>query len=115
MIDAIKIGAATFFGIVAILALTWLFQGNDVFLYKTFAPEYEATRRQTFEQSKAYNEGMVQELQNMQFEYERADPYHRAALASIILHRAADYDRSQLPLDTRAFLSKLTAAQEESR
>jgi len=87
-------------GIIALagfLGLIWIIQGNDFFLYKTFAPKYEAVRRQTFEQSKAYNQGMVQELQNMQFQFIQADKEHKAALASVILHRAADYDESAMP------------------
>ena len=51
---------------VLMFGLTWAVQGNDFFMYKVFAPKYEQVRRTTFEQSKAYNQGMVQELQNMQ-------------------------------------------------
>lgn len=92
---------------VALLALTWAAQGNDFFLYKVFAPEYEQVRRETFEESKAYRQGMVQELQNMRFEYVRADPEHKAALAAIILHRAADFPAEVMPPDLRAFVSGL--------
>ena len=90
-----------------ILGLTWVAQGSDFFMYKVFAPKMEQVRRETFEQSKAYNQGMIQELQNMQFEYVKADKDHQAALASIILHRAADYDESKLPSDLREFVQKL--------
>lgn len=38
--------------IVVLLGITWGLQGADFFLYKTFAPKYEAVRRDTFEQSK---------------------------------------------------------------
>ena len=38
-------------------ALGWIATGNEFFLTKTFAPKFEAVRRTTFEQSKAYNEG----------------------------------------------------------
>ena len=95
--------------VVVVLGLTWLGQGNDFFLYKVFAPKYEQVRRETFEQSKAYNQGMVQELQNMQFEYVKASPEHKAALASIILHRAADFDLNQpsVPADLREFIEQL--------
>ena len=94
-------------GLVFVLALGWLFQGNDFFMYQMFAPKYEGVRRQVFEQSKAYNQGMIQELQNMQFEYVQADQGHKDALASIILHRAADYDVNRLPADLREFIEKL--------
>lgn len=94
-------------GVAALLGFVWLIQGNDFFLYKVFAPKYEQVRRETFEQSKAYNQGMIQELQNMQFEYVKADKEHQAALASVILHRAADYNENKLPGDLRAFINQL--------
>jgi len=93
--------------VIALLALTWVLQGNHFFLYKYFASKQEQVRREVFEQSKAYNQGVIQELQNMQFEYEKAAPEHKAALASIILHRAADYDENKLPSDLRVFISNL--------
>ena len=79
-------------------------------MFKYFAPKMEQVRRETFEQSKAYNQGMIQELQNMQFEYIQADSIHRAMLSSTILHRAADYDMEKLrtaSLDLYDFIQKL--------
>lgn len=96
-------------GVVAFLGLIALLQGEDFFLYRYFAPKYEQVRRETFEQTKSYNQGMVQELQNMQFQYEQADAGHKPALAAIILHRAADYDESRLPGDLRTFIHSLRA------
>jgi len=93
--------------IVIVLGLSWVFTGNDFFLYKYFAPKQEAVRRQVFEQSKAYNQGMIQELQNMQFQYLQTDKDHQAALAGIILHRAADYDIDKLPPDLYSFIQTL--------
>lgn len=103
--------------IVLLLGLNWLFQGNDFFLYKTFAPKYEQVRRETFEQSKAFNQGMIQELSNMQFEYVKAAPEHKAALASIILHRTADFDldQPQVPNDLRVFIAELRKQRSISR
>jgi hypothetical protein len=93
--------------LVLILGLDWVVQGNEFFLYKTFAPKMEQARRETFEQSKAYTQGQIQELQNMQFEYVKATPEQKVALASIILHRAADFDESKLPTDLKLFISNL--------
>ncbi len=94
--------------LVLMLLFTWLVQGNDWFMYKVFAPKYEQVRRETFEQSKAYNTGMIQELQNMQFKYEsEKDPKAKAALASIILHRSADYPMEKMPTDLQSFIEKL--------
>ena len=94
-------------GLVLFLGLIWLFQGNDFFLYKVFAPKYEQVRRETFEESKAYRQGMIQELQNMQFEYIKADSTHKTALASIILHRAADFPEEDMPADLRTFIRSI--------
>lgn len=94
-------------GIIFVLGITWVAQGNDFFLYKVFAPRYEQVRRETFEQSKSYNQGMIQELENMEFEYVKADNEHKDALRSIILHRAADYDVNKMPVDLRNFIQSL--------
>jgi len=90
-----------------LIGLIWVLEGNNFFLYKVFAPKYESVRRETFEQSRAYNQGMVQELQNMQFEYVQATPQKQDALASIILHRVADYDENKLPSNLQTFVWQL--------
>jgi hypothetical protein len=102
-------GVGVFLGVtVGFLGLLWAFQGNDFFLlYRYFAPKYEQVRRETFEQTKSYNQGMIQELQNMQFEYQLASPQQRVALKGIILHRAADYPQDKLPVDLRNFINDL--------
>jgi hypothetical protein len=79
------------------------------FLYKYWAPKNEVVRRHVFEQTPSYVKGMVQELQNMQFQYEQADDAHKAALADLILHRAAGFNLEDpdVPADLRAFVQKL--------
>ena len=91
------------------LAMTWAAQGNSWFMFKVFAPKYEQVRRDTFEQSKAYRQGMVQEVQNMQFAYEQASPEHKTALRSIILHRVADFPQDALTPDLKTFIEGLKA------
>lgn len=95
--------------VVALLLLGWVVGGNSFFLYRYFAPRYEQTRRQVFEQSRAFNQGMVQELENMQFEYEKAEPKEQAALRSIILHRASGYNMDDpiVPASLRSFIQTL--------
>ena len=102
-----KILGLCLLGLVCILGLGWLGQGNDFFMYKFFAPKQEAVRRQVFEQTKSYNQGMIQELQNMEFEYVKADKEHQAALADLILHRAADYPEESMPPDLQSFIRDL--------
>jgi dsRNA-specific ribonuclease len=97
--------------IVGLLALIWGVQGNDFFMYKVFAPKYEQVRRQTFEETKSYRQGMIQELQNMQFEYEKTnDKSAKDRMASIILHRSADFPEADMPSDLRSFISGLRIA-----
>lgn len=115
MFKAIVAGVGS---IVAILALSWVVMGNDFFLYQYFAPKQEAVRRQVFETSRAFNQGMVQELENMQFEYvKQADPEAKAALADVILHRASGYnlDDPIVPASLRSFIAKLKQERLEAR
>ena len=58
---------------------------------------------------------MIQELQNMQFQYVKAEEAHKDALASIILHRVADYDESKLPKDLQTFVQQLRRERAESK
>ncbi|TRZ51549.1 hypothetical protein D4R99_04245 [bacterium] len=104
-----------FTALTIVFGLAWVIQGNDFFMYKVFAPKYEQVRRETFEQSKAYNQGMIQELQNMQFQYLQANPEQQQALAFIILHRVADFDVNKLPADLRGFIEQLKRDQSSSQ
>ncbi len=95
--------------------LGFLVTGGDLAIYKFWAPKQEQVRREVFEQTKSYRQGMIQELQNMQFDYVKAAPEHQAALASIILHRAADVPADALTHDLNAFIQKLKQDQSASR
>lgn len=104
--------AVVIVAVVGVLGLTWLIQGNEFFMYKYFGPRREAVRRQIFETSRAFNQGMVQELQNMQFDYVKlgaGQVNEKAALASIILHRSSGFnlDDPIVPTDLRDFINGL--------
>jgi hypothetical protein len=107
------------FGIVLftlmIFALGVVVEGENFFMYKIFAPAYASVEREVFENTKSYNQGMAQEIQNMQFEYVKASQEHKDALASIILHRTADFDVNKLPDDTRHFIEQLRQARLTSK
>lgn len=96
-----------FMFIVLLLGLTWIGQGNEFFLYQYFAPRFEQVRRDVFEQTKSYRQGMIQDLQRSQEEYILADDAHKDALASIILHRSADFPEEEMPPDLQAFIHQL--------
>jgi hypothetical protein len=107
MKSAFQIFAGCIAFVVLVFVLGFLFQGEDFILYRYFAPKQEAVRRQVFEQTKSYNQGYIQELQAMQFQYVQADKSAKAALADIILHRTADYPDAKLPPDLYAFIEQL--------
>jgi len=94
-------------GVLCVVALGWVLMANNLMMSNYFSPKQEAVRRKVFEQSKAYNQGMIQELQNMRFEYIQAKPEQQTALRSIILHRAADYPADSMPVDLYAFIQEL--------
>jgi len=93
--------------IILIVALTWFAQGNSFFMYKFFAPKTEQVRREVFEQSKAYRQGVVQELQNIMMEYPKASPEQKVALRVVALHKSADTPADALPPHVNAFISEL--------
>jgi hypothetical protein len=86
--------------LIAFIALLWVLAGNNLAMMKVFAPAAEAVRRETFEESKAYSDGMEKDLLAMQMEYVRANPEHRAALAALIKQRAAGYTPKSFALKT---------------
>lgn len=88
-------------------ALTWGLAAHNLALTSFFSPRYEDVRRKTFEQSKSFRTGAVQELQNMQFEYIKASPEHKAALASVIRRRALEVPSDAMPTDLQSFISNL--------
>lgn len=100
---ALAVGLALF----VIFALCWLVLANDTAQQAVFGPARENIRRETFEQSKAYRDGLAQELRSMQFEYIKAAPEHKAALANVILHKADSAAAGTLPADLEQFLAQL--------
>ena len=94
-----------------VCGLGWLATGNDFLLYKYFAPKQEAVRRQVFENTPSYTQGMIQELRNYQIEYISASTNHQAALASVILHQYAPFPDDKLPLDLQSFMQTIRQKQ----
>jgi hypothetical protein len=94
--------------LVAILALTWIAQGNDFFLYKAFAPKYEEVRRDTFEQSQAYVQGKITNLNRLRMNYESANSdAHRCAIRATALHEASTATENTLPDDLVTWINRL--------
>ena len=95
-----------------ITLFAWGMTGFDLAYVSFWKPKYENVERKVFENTKSYNQGMVQELQNMQFEYEQATPTQKEALKKIILHRAADFPEDKMPRSLRQFIQGLKSESE---
>lgn len=86
---------------------SWMARAGHLAQESVFAPAHEQVRRNTFEGSKAYRDGVVQELRSMQFAYLQAAPEHRAGLASVIRHKVAGVPVDAIPLDLQQFIQEL--------
>lgn len=83
------------FGIVAYnLGMQWF-----------FAPKFENVRRQTYENSQSYNDGMVQQLQLIYLEYKKSDKEGKEIIRSIVSRQYANFPQERLPGHLRAFVS----------
>ena len=101
--DVVRTVALAVAGVVTlltiILGLNWL-----------FGPAFEDVRRDVFESTRSYNQAKIQELAKYRLEYLRSDePLERAAIASTVRHRFADYDDAGLPEDLRDFLREVNS------
>jgi hypothetical protein len=97
----------TVVGVAAVGAIGWGVTYHELIFQSFFNPKFEDVRRNTFERSKSFRTGAVQELQNMQFEYVKASPEHKKALADIIRHRALEVPADAMPTDLQSFISNL--------
>ena len=92
---------------VVILGLTWVFEGNDFFLYKYFAPKRAVIERKVFEETPSYVRGNIQELEKQHMDYIKATPAQQAAMKPIILQEAAGINQDNLPPDLKSWISQL--------
>lgn len=107
----VKVAVISVVSVTMILGLVWISQGNDFFMYKVFAPKMEEVRRKTFEESKAFNDGMIQDLSRDQIEFIHSTPVQQHVMASTILHQYAGFDESKLPPNLQEFLHQLKQLQ----
>lgn len=107
MRDFLKLILSVFIGVLVVALLGWIATANQLGLAKVFGPAFEQTRRETFEQTKSFRDGNVQELRAMQYEYLQADPIHRAGLAAVIRHKAVGVPADAIPADLQLFLEQI--------
>lgn len=83
-------------GVVALLlfiGVIWGFTHFDLFYQQVFAPKYADIKRETFEHSKSYVHGMVNDLSDYKREYERtSDPDEKEQILNYIDSHFANFD-----------------------
>lgn len=97
----------TVVGVAAVGAFGWSVTYHELIFQSFFNPKFEDVRRNTFEQSKSFRDGSIQELENMRFEYVKASPEHKVALKDIIIHRATEVPEDALPQNLYNFIQGL--------
>lgn len=94
--------------VIGLGAIGWLAQGNQFFLYKIFAPQYEAVRRDVQIESRAYTEATIRNLYAYRRQYLAAKTDdERAALKNAALHEFGIFPQERLPADLRAWMIAL--------
>lgn len=76
-----------------------------------FAPRQEQVRREVFEQTKSYRQGIEQELQQEQLDYARGTAEQKAAIASVVLHQTAGVNVSSLSPASQSFINQIKNSQ----
>jgi hypothetical protein len=103
-----KIALGWIVSLVLVLAIVFGLNLFGLGQYAFFAPRYEAVRRDTIKQSRAYSEAATSELYALKLQYLQAKTDdERATIKAYALHEATRFDKSQLPLDLQAFLVQL--------
>ena len=99
-------GVLAFFGIIVLLCFTgFVLNYTGLVSYQFFGPKYEAARRNVFEETKSYRDGLRRDFDNLYIQYEtEKDPDAKAAVLSVIKHRAYGVDPDFLPDNIRNLL-----------
>ena len=105
--DAIKI---VFIALAVMAVSVGLIIGANEFGFKLFErynPKYEQVRRTTYEQSRAFREGTIRDLENLALEYARGNDVQKSAIRATALHRLADVPEELLTPALRKFKSDM--------
>lgn len=92
---------------VSVLVFITVLVGGGYYLYRWAAPRYEEAQRQTYEQSRQHVEGTVEDLMRYRVKYQEADSTQKGAIRDLILRRARDIDRTDMPEELRQWIGQL--------
>ena len=90
--------------VILIFCLSWA----GIEWYRYFAPKQEDAKREVFEATKSYNQGMVQQLSRYRLQYlSTEDNTTKAAIKSTIQHQYADFDVNKLQGELKTFTQEM--------
>jgi hypothetical protein len=96
--------------VIIIIAIIFIIIGASLGsfeLYKYFSPQYTEVDRKVFENSKAYVEGNIRDVENLRLEYIKADITGKEALRSTIQHRLSTFPEKELTPELYQFKKEL--------
>ena len=107
--ESLKTVGAVVFSILAVSLVAFVLRGGALVSNSFFAPKEEAVRREVFENSKAFNQGTIQELSTMYREYNApgTTESQKKAIKAVVLHQTADYAVEKLPNHLYSWVSQL--------
>lgn len=93
--------------LVAVLAVTWLgfyVHGMSIADTRLFGVPEENARREVFEQTKSYRDGVRRDFDELLLAYAKASPEERPAIVSIMRHRAESAPADLVPAEVKALI-----------
>lgn len=85
------------------LIIMFLFKMDEFFL-----PKYRKLENKVYKQSEQYNDGMIRDLENLRMEYIKSNNQEqKEVIKQTILHRFSVYSSDSLPIELKAFYTKL--------
>lgn len=89
---------------ITILGISWVIYQGVAY----YAPRYEAVRRDTMIESRAYTEGTIRELYTLKRQYDAsANENERATISAAARHEFSIFPHERLPADLQAFLAQI--------
>jgi len=100
-------------GIILVIVLILAIDYTGLMWNSFIGPKRENVRREIFEETKSYNQGMKQDLVKYLHEYNMSkDPEEKKAISATVRHQMSDYNEMKLSPELRSFLTRCRSEQD---
>lgn len=94
-------------GFILFIALTFGLDYSGMLWNSFIGPKKEQVRREIFEQTKSYSQGMIMQLIDYRKQYKLAkDPGDKAIIAETVSHMFSDFNSSNLDTELKTFVNE---------